>query len=246
MPSVSGLLGAAIQVAEASSSGGFSAQVGVQGVATGQYDAQVAASVSGTIAEFDAKVCVEIEATQVSPSAQIVTPTAANASGLPPYTVSFSGVGTASGNKDIVQHTWFFPEIGAYAVSGGDTVSYTFNNSGSYLVVYRVTDSDGFVGFDSVRVLAHSGVEIDLPQLDISASPSTGNALLSVDFTASGGGTIQGQSGYMWSFGHGLFSKRQVQSGIPYNIPGHFIPTCSLWDDRGFIVVDSVEIGVNN
>ena len=246
MASVSGFVGSAIQVAEATSSGGFQGIISVYGAAVANFDAQLAAAISGTMAEFDAKLCVEIEATQVSPSAVIVTPTAVDASGLPPYTVAFSGVGTASGAKDIVQHTWFFPDIGAFAVSGGDNVSYTFENSGVYLVTYRVTDSDGFVGFDSVQVFTHSGIAIDLPELQVSGVPSTGNALLSVDFVASGGGTIQGQSGYMWSFGHGLFSKRQVQSGVPYNTPGHYLPSCSLWDDRGFIVSDSIEIGVNN
>ncbi len=247
MANVSGLLGGAIQADELLlSSGGFQGIVSVQGAAVANFDAQLGICTSGNN-EFDAKLCVEIEGTKVSPSALIVTPATVNASGIPPYTVAFSGIGTASGAKDIVKHTWFFPDIGAVAVSGGDTVSYTFNNSGSYLVVYRIDDSDGFVAFDSVRVITHSGVVLELPQLQISGVPNTGNVLLSVDFNAFAspvaGSTIDA---YMWSFGHGLFSKRQVQSGVPYNTPGNYLPICSAWDSRGVIVTDSIEIGVNN
>ena len=85
---------------------------------------------------------------------------------------------------------------------------------------------------------------LELPQLQISGVPATGNAIVSVDFGASGAPTAGGSTliDYMWSFGHGLFSRRQFQSGVPYNTPGHYLPICSLWDSRGVIVIDSIEI----
>jgi len=247
MASVSGLLGAASQIASAGTSGGFSSTVSVFSAAVANFDSQVAVSRTDAVASFDAKLCVEIAATQISPSAQIITPTAANASGLPPYLVQFSGLGYVSGLKTIVQYTWFFPEIGTVYVSGGNTTSHSFASSGSYLVVLRVTDSDGFIAFDSVRVLTHSGVTLTLPTLAISGTPTGGDAPLSIDFGATatpvGGGTIYG---YEWCFGHGLYSKRQNQSGVVYNTPGNYLPFCSVWDERGVIVSDSITVGVNN
>jgi hypothetical protein len=247
MASTSGLLGAAVQIAFSSSSGGFDSIVTIVGASNPEFDGQLAVSRMDAVASFDAKLCVEIAATKVSPSAQIVTPTLVNSSGLPSFLVQFSGIGTASGQRTITQYTWYFPEIGQIYVSGSNVTSHSFASSGSYLVVLRVTDSDGLVGFDSRRIVTHSGVVLSLPSLQISGATTGGSAPLSVNFGASGGaiggGTIYG---YEWSFSNGLFSKRQNPSGIVYNTPGHYLPVCSIWDNRGVIVSDSITVGINN
>ena len=95
--------------------------------------------------------------------------------------------------------------------------------------------------------MTYSGVALDLPELQISGVPTGGSAPLSIDFGASGGAFVGGSiRGYKWSFGHGLYSTRQNPSGIIYNIPGDFIPVCTISDDRGVFMSDSLNIGVNN
>lgn len=245
MGNSSGLTGGAIQVAAGASSGQFDADITLLGQATSNFDAQLITARTAAISEFDAKVCVEIEAIQISPSATIVTPTLVNSSGLPPFTTTFVGAGIASGNKRITNYTWYFNDVST-VVSGGQTVEYTFNNSGSLLVVLRVTDEDGFVGYDARRILTYSGIALDLPELQISGIPQVGSTPLTVDFGASGGitgGTIRS---YGWSFGHGKFSKRQNQNDIVYNTPGAYLVVCTLSDNRGVRMADSLEIGVNN
>ena len=242
----SGLLGGAVLVKQGGSSGSFDAEVTILGQSNTNFDAELAVTKTSNVAEFDAKLCVEIEATKISPSALIVTPTIINSSGLPPFTAIYSASGFASGSKDIIKYTWFFNDIET-AVSGGQSVEYTYTSSGQFTVVLRVTDTDGFVGYDSRRISTHSGVVLDLPQLEISGIPSGGTAPLSVDFeavsTPFAGGTIVGHS---WSFGHGKFSTRQLQSGVVYNTPGHFIPVCTIVDDRNVRMSDDLDIGVNN
>lgn len=246
MASESGLVGGAIQVANTQASGGFTASATVLGQATPEFDSQLAISKSGTISEFDAKLCVEIGVSTVAPSAVITTPTIANGSGVPPFTVAFSGDGYASGAKTITNYTWFFNDMNT-AVSGGREITYTFSNSGSFLVTLRVQDSDGLVAFDSRRIITHSGIALDLPSLQTSGSPAGGDAPLQVNFEASAtpvaGTTIRG---YSWSFGHGKFSRRQHPSGITFGSPGNYLPVCTVCDSRGVRVSDSLNVGVNN
>lgn len=247
MPSASGLLGAAILVA-AASSGGFSVIVTLQGASVTDFDGQLAVSKVDTVGEFDAKVCVEISASQMAPSAVIITPTVANSSGIPNFTVQFSGIGYASGQKTIDQHTWFFHDKGTVYVSGGLEAMHTFTSSGSHLVVFRVVDSDGLMSFAARRILTYSGVALTLPSLQISGIPITsGDAPLSINFEASGGAVVGSTIyGYQWNFGHGKTSTRQNPSGITFGVPGGYMPVCTIWDSRGVLVSDSLFVGVNN
>ena len=242
----SGLVGGAVNTAPGGSSGAFDADVTILGIAISNFDAQIGVARTSVVSEFDAKVCVEIEASQVAPSATILTPTAVNTSGIPPFTTTFSGTGTASGVKTITNYTWFFHNLNT-TVSGGPSVEYTFDTSGSLLVTLRVMDSDGFVGFDSRRILTHSGVVLELPELQISGVPQQGQVSIKVNFGASGG-AIGGTTilGYGWNFGHNRTSRRQNPSGIFYYTPGNFTTVCSMADSRGVVIADSLQVGVNN
>lgn len=246
MTAASGLLGGAILVGDSSSSGAFEADITILGAVNSNFDSELAVSKTANVAQFDAKICVEIEGTQVAPSAVIVTPTVANSSGLSPFTATYSASGFASGDKKITDFTWFFNHM-TTVVSGGQNVEYTYTGSGAFTVVLRVTDEDGFYGYDSRRILTYSGIVLDLPELQISGVVDGTSVPVSVDFGASGGAFAGGSIlGYSWSFGHGLFSTRQDTSGIVYQTPGRFIPICSIVDNRGVIVSDSLNIGINN
>ena len=243
----SGGFGAIAEIAAGNqASGAMEAQVILYGQATSNFDAGLSVSRTDAVGQFDAQLSVVENASGLSPVATIVTPTAINASGLPPYYVYFVGSGTPSSGRLVSKYTWFFNDINT-TVSGGSTSEHSFTSSGSYLVTVRVTDSDGFVGFDTVRVVTHSGVALDLPGLETSGSPTGDTAPLSVTFTSSGSG-VAGTTivGYSWSFGNGLYSKRQNPNDIVYQTPGDWVPTCTIVDSRGVKVADSITIGVNN
>lgn len=244
MASLSGLIGGLVAIGNPVSSGSIEASVTVVGAANSSFDAQLQVQRSDYW-EFDAELCVTIQAGRIAPSAVIMLPTYASSSGLPPFTITFSGIGYASGTSTIVDHTWFFNDMNT-TVSGAQSTSHTFTQSGSYLVTYRVMDSDGFMGFSTIRINTHSGVALELPGLETSGSPQGGDAPLYVDFTSSGSG-VAGTTilGYSWNFGHGRFSKRQNPSGITFLAPGNYVPVCSIVDSRGVIVADTIEIGVN-
>jgi len=246
MATISGLMGAICAIEDATPSGTFDASVTVSGFASSDFDSKLIVSRTDSVSQFDAKVTVVQQAEELLPTVTIDTPTAANASGVPPYYVAFTGSATASGARDIVKYTWFFNDINT-TISGGPTSEHIFAESGEYIVTLRAMDSEGFYGFDTVRVLTHSGVSITLPDLQVSGIPQSGNTALVVDFEASGG-AVAGSTidGYGWSFGHGKFSTRQNPSGINFALPGKYVPVCTIVDSRNFKMADSLEIGVNN
>ena len=245
MPNTSGLFGGVAGIDELSSSSNISAQVTVSGAAISNFDGllQVQRQINS---EFDASVCVNIQVAQVSPTATITLPTVVNSSGLPNFNFNFSGTGVASGNKEIIDYRWFFNDFQS-SVSGGQTTDHTFTESGSFLVVLRVMDTDGFFGFDSIRINTHSGVALDLPLLSTSGVPQDGSAPLLVDFTSTASG-VAGTTilGYNWNFGNGQYSKRQNQNDVHYATPGNYIPVCTVEDSRNVKVSDSIDVGVNN
>lgn len=246
MANASGLIGGVLNISK-SASGSFNAQVVVSGGVTSDFDAQVVAYRNiSPIGQFDAKVAVVIQAAAVAPSALIQLPLAADTSGLPPFSVYFSGMGYASGDKTIIGYRWYFNDMYT-TISGGQATNHTFNQSGSYLVTLQVTDSDGLCGYDIIRINTYSGVALSLPELQISGVPQSGNVPLAINFGASGGAVV-GTSlmGYTWNFSHGIHSIRQNPSGITFQTPGKYIPVCTIVDSRGVIMSDSLVIGVNN
>lgn len=246
MANESGLIGGVVNILNVAS-GSFYASVTVSGGVTSDFDAQVATYRNiSPIGEFDAKVAVVIQAAAVAPSALIQLPLAVNTSGIPPFTLYFSGVGYASGDKTIEGYRWYFNDMYT-TISGGQATHHTFTQSGSYLVTLQVWDSDGLNGYDIIRINTYSGVSLDLPELQISGIPQSGNVPLAIDFGASGG-AVGGTSlfGYSWNFSHGIHSLRQNPSGITFQAPGKYIPVCTTVDSRGVIMSDSLVIGVNN
>lgn len=245
MPNLSGLFGGLIGIEELASIEDIAAQATISGIALSSFDSQIQIQ-RQIFSEFDASVCVGIQVAQVSPSAVITLPLPANASGLPDFTVSFTGTGTASGNKNIIDYKWFFNDIET-TVSGGATTTHTFSESGSFLVTLRVMDEDGFFGFDSIRINTFSGIALDLPSLQTSGTPQLGISPLSVDFTSFAEPVaLTTILGYSWNFGNGQFSRRQDQNDVTYQTPANYIPVCTVVDSRNVKVSDSIDIGINN
>jgi len=245
MGNTSGLYDSVVGIKDLASTGDIPTQATVSGVATSNFDAELITQ-RRINSEFDAQVCVGIQAIQVAPSASIQLPLVANSSGVPNFTVTFSGIGYASGEKRIVDYKWFFNDIET-SVSGGQVTDHTFTESGSFLVTFRVMDEDGFFGFDTIRINTFSGIALELPGLETSGTPQEGNTPLVVDFTSSGSGVVGTTiDGYSWNFAHGIVSRRQNQNDITYHVPGRYIVVCTAVDSRNVKVSDTLNIGVNN
>lgn len=123
--------------------------------------------------------------------------TAAPASGYAPMTVRFTNRSTG----DITSYAWDF---GDGSTSTDKSPSHVYANAGNYNAVLTVTGPGGTVE-KSVTIK----VNAKKPVANFTASPTSGKAPLTVNFTNRSTGTI---SSYAWSFGDGSSSDDKSPS----------------------------------
>jgi PKD repeat protein len=246
MPSASGAVGGLIIKGAAQSQADTEVSVTVQGAAVASFDAELDVAKTSSVSEFDATLLV---CQFLPPTSTITFPAGPVSSGDPAsstYNTAFSGVGEASGDKTIIEYTWFFNDTASFtSVSGSANTEHTFTGSGLYTVVLRVQDSEGLYGFDTIQIDTASGQS--LPLLTSSGVPQSGTNPLVVNFTASASG-VAGTfiSGYRWNFGNNSFSTRQDPSGATFWSAGQYVPVVWVFDSRGIVVSDTIEVGANN
>lgn len=169
---------------------------------------------------------------------------------LAPLTPWFVGSGVAVDDKSINKTLWNFGDLSPVVTgvpSGNDeyATAHTYSQSGIYMAVFRAIDSNGMIGSDSVKIHLASGVP--MPDVQLSANPTEGNAPLSVNFDYTitnipDGVTITSK---VLFFGNG---KSTINPDVTYVYmePGEYIPILVVLDSRGFYTCDSLRIGVNN
>jgi len=228
-------------------SGVFDSSMRVRAITFSDVDALV--EVKNTInKDFDAEI--EVYKNERPPFVAIEYPPPEIVSGIPPSSVWFVGSGVAVDGKQIDSAKYLFGDLTSHAngiPSGSDQYvsTYTYANSGLYIATLRVVDNNGLVGSDSVIVDLASGVP--LPDVELTASPRSGNAPLSVDFDYSvtsvpNGVTVTSAILY---FGNGQ-STVNPDTTYVYREPGVYTPILCILDSRGIITCDSLTIGVNN
>jgi PKD repeat protein len=165
--------------------------------------------------------------------------------GQAPLTVDFSAI---SNDPDgtIVQYEWDFNGDGVYDYSNSNTpiTSSTFNTAGFYTATIRVTDDDGLTASDSVVIQVGNA-----PTANAAASPLTGTAPLSVDFTGSGDDADGSIVMHEWDFdGDGTFDFSSASNGNTshtYTSAGIYNAILRVTDDDGLIGATSIRISVS-
>lgn len=173
----------------------------------------------------------------------VIIPPFAGATGRPtsgeaPLVVIFSASATDP-DGTITGYGWNFGDGGT---STQQNPTYTYNNSGSYVAALTVTDNDGATETDTVTITVNEAAN-QAPTVQASASPTSGEAPLDVQFTGQGqdpNGTI---AGYSWDFGDGATSNEQNPSHT-YNSSSTYIVTLTVTDDDGLRASSFVEISV--
>ncbi|MGB9693353.1 MAG: PKD domain-containing protein [Fervidobacterium sp.] len=144
-----------------------------------------------------------------------VTASASPTSGSAPLTVNFTS--SASGGSGGYTYTWTF---GDGTTGSGSATSHTYQTAGNYSAYVTVKDS-------SNNSATSSQIQISVSQTQglnctISASPTSGTAPLTVNFSATVSGGISPYS-YSWNFGDGGSSTFQnpahtFQNSGAYNV----------------------------
>ncbi|MHB1137551.1 MAG: PKD domain-containing protein [Microthrixaceae bacterium] len=149
--------------------------------------------------------------------------------GTIPMTVNLSAAASTDSDGTIASYEWDF---GNGQTATGVTTQVTYPTAGLYTVILTVTDNQGGVGTQTVAVDVSTDPNI-APTAQLSASATSGIAPLTVDFDGSASSDLDGTIvGYSWNFGNGQ-SGSGTDPSVTYTIPGTYLVTLTVTDNRG-------------
>jgi PKD repeat protein len=159
--------------------------------------------------------------------------------GLAPLTVMFNGVAenlSRAGRLD----SWSF---GDGSTRDGETIGHTYTEPGSYLAVFEAVDTTGASARASVSIEVLGRDAASGAELTVVASPRSGVAPVTVEFTGDFGGAANIVS-WNWAFGDGKGAVGQ-QVTHTFDDPGVFTTTLTATDSGGNQKSRSVTITVS-
>jgi len=167
-----------------------------------------------------------------------------------PLTVSFDAGGSNDPDGDIVKYEWDWEGDGVYDLDSGtdSTVDHEYTIPGNYPATVRVTDDGSLTATDSVLIAVTVGGN-QVPTVDLSADPTTGEAPLTVSFDAGGSYDADGDIvKYEWDWeGDGnwdLDSGLDFTVDYEYTAEDDYDATVRVTDDDGATATASVQITV--
>jgi len=165
----------------------------------------------------------------------LATLNASPSSGYAPLAVSFSG--SATGGTPPYTYRWSFGDGGSSTVQNP---SHTYSSPGSFTATLTVTDSQSATNSKSLTINVTSAANPLLASA--SASPSSGQAPLAVNFNGSATGGTPPYT-YRWNFGDGQSSTSQNASHT-YSASGNYAAILTVTDSQSATATNSVSINV--
>ncbi len=162
---------------------------------------------------------------------------AAPLSGQAPLNVSFSSSASDS-DGSIASYSWDFGDGGS---SSQANPSHLYNSAGQYTARLTVRDDDGATASASVQITVTAPNQP--PSANLTATPTSGHAPLTVAFVGSGTDPDGTVTSYSWAFGDGLGSTQQSPTHT-YSTAGTYTATLTVRDDAGATASKSIQITV--
>jgi PKD repeat protein len=177
-----------------------------------------------------AKTAESAYSNEISATVPTATPaltadfTASKTSGTAPLTVDFTPVTTGT----VTSWKWDFPGSHTPTVtnSSAKVATVTYPNPGTYDVSLTVTGTSGSVTKTKPSFITVGGTA---PVANFSATPTSGTAPLTVNFTDTSSGSITGRS---WNFGDGSTSTATNPSHT-YSVPGSYTVSLTVTGSGG-------------
>ncbi|MCB1186092.1 PKD domain-containing protein [bacterium] len=170
-------------------------------------------------------------------------------SGDSPLTVAFTGAGSTDLDGNIVSYVWDWDDGTSAEDSGADpTISHTFGASGVYDVVLTVQDDDGATDTDTIQVNVTNVSNIP-PNADIYASVLSGQAPLTVPFTAAGSSDVDGVIvNYSWDWDDTTTTDSGADPSVTHTFsnPGSYSVEVTVTDNDGSSDTDTIVITVSS
>jgi len=199
------------------------------------YTATLTVTDDGGATDSDSITITVAEVPNQPPVASIsATPT----SGEAPLEIQFTGSGLDS-DGTITSYNWDF---GDGQASTEQNPLYTYNNSNTYIATLTVTDDDGATDTDSITITVNERPN-QPPIVNASANPITGEAPLTVQFTATAEDSDGVIVSYSWAFGDDSTSTQENPLHA-YQSAGIYTAVLTVTDDDGATATDNLIITV--
>jgi cytochrome c len=158
--------------------------------------------------------------------------------GKPPLAVQFSAAGSDP-DGDSLTYAWDFGDGGKSFVQNP---SHTYTAAGTYTATVTVSDSRGGTATDTVVVTVGN----QAPTVDLTATPTSGTAPLTVSFSATGSDPDGDALTYVFDFGEGKPTKpgSARTATHKYAKAGVYTAKVTVTDTGGATATDSVQITV--
>jgi PKD repeat protein len=168
--------------------------------------------------------------------------TANKLSGNAPLDVSFSADGSYDPDGNIGNIEWLFSD-GGYTY--GSPAYHTFYSTGQQTVTLRCYDARGGIGTTNITITV-GGVN-QPPIAHASATPASGNAPLTVQFSSAGSSDPDGTIvEYYWEFGDAFgVHSYEPNPTYTYGYAGTYTATLTVLDNNNVSRSDTVTITVN-
>jgi PKD repeat protein len=170
-----------------------------------------------------------------------VSMTASTLNGPAPLTVVFNALGIDPEGEEL-DYSW---QIGSFS-SSQQSVTYTFNNPGTYPVTVRATDPKGNSGVATETItVTGSGSS---PAVSMTVSTTNGNAPLTVAATAVGSDPEDQPLAYYWDFGDGAVTSNRQNIVHTYYTPGTYTMRVTAIDpdDNRASASETIFVGSGN
>ncbi len=159
-------------------------------------------------------------------------------SGLIPLEVNFQGE-DSSDDKSIIKYEWDFKDGGKSTVVNP---SHIFETAGEFNVSLTVTDQEGLTDTKTILITTESPNEA--PTAKATATPTSGDAPLSVSFRGANSTDDKEVVSYEWDFGFGNPSTNKNPSRT-FQQPGEYVVVLTVSDEEGLTDTDTVTITVS-
>jgi len=174
--------------------------------------------------------------------APVAVASADTTSGNAPLSVVFSAEGSYDPDGFIGNIEWRFSDGGMYY---GGTAYHTFTTVGTHTAQVTVYDSRGGTGTATVTIVV-GGVN-QPPVANATATPTSGNAPLTVAFSSAGSSDPDGAiKSYQWSFGDAFgYTSNEPNPTYSYGYAGTYTATLTVTDNNNVSSTDIVVITVS-
>ena len=199
----------------------------------GSFEAQLTVSDEQGLTDT-AMITIDVAQPNESPIARI---SASPTSGDAPLLVNFIG-SNSTDDKAVVSYAWDFDDGNTSDVADP---THTFNATGNYTVQLTVSDQEGLT--DTTTQVIEVGTSNQAPIAMLTASPTSGEAPLSVVFTGSLSTDDNGVVSYNWDFGDGNSSTTADPVHI-YSAAGSYLAQLTVSDQEGLTDTTSITIDV--